>query len=269
MGSLTDTHCHLDFEAFDADRQEVLERAWAVGVVRILNPGVDARSSQAALELAREHPGVFAAVGVHPNRAAVWDEGVAGRIKGWSIDRAVVAIGEIGLDYYRDATSPDLQREVFRAQLDLAMELDLPVVVHNRDATEDVVAILVEWQQELARSGSSLATRPGVLHSFSGSEAAARRAIQANFFIGVTGPVTFSNATALQETVSHLPLDRILIETDAPFLSPAPFRGRRNEPCRVRHTAERIAELHGLPLEALSAATTENAKRLFRWEEMS
>jgi len=176
-----------------------------------------------------------------------------------------VAIGEIGLDYYRDRTPQDQQKQIFQEQLDLAAELNLPVVVHCREAMMDMIGMLSEWQIGLENSQSSLAKNPGVLHSFSGTESDAEQIRNSNFMIGITGPVTFHNAAALQELVIRLPLTSILVETDAPFLTPHPYRGKRNEPGRVKLVAEKVAELHQEAYNTVTKTTTANAAQLFEW----
>ena len=262
---LTDTHCHLDFDRFAEDREAVVERASETGLVRLLNPAIDPATARQAIRLAERFPMVYAAVGLHPNSALAWTGAMQGELRELAGHPKVVAIGEIGLDYYWDDAPPEVQQRVFKHQLDLAAALSLPVVIHNRNATQDVLAFLLEWQAGLAAAENPLAERPGVMHSFSADEAAARRAIGANFYIGITGPVTFKNAPELQALVRALPLERLLIETDAPYLTPHPFRGKRNEPARVRLVAEKIAELRGLPVEEVIAVTGENAGRLFAW----
>lgn len=260
---LVDSHCHLDWDSFDGEREAVLERAAAAGVALVLNPGTDLARSRRALELAERFEPVYAAVGVHPNDAGQWTATTAEDLLGLAAHPKVVAIGEIGLDYYWDKTAPELQADVLRAQLDLAADLDLPVVIHNREAGEDVMSILVEWQATLAAGGSSLAGRPGVLHSFSGDLDMARQAIAHNFYIGITGPVTFKNALELQALVAELPLEHLLIETDSPYLAPHPHRGQRNEPAYVRLVADKVAALKHLPVETVAEATTANVAALF------
>ena len=262
---LADTHCHLDFETFDGDREQVLERAARAGIETILNPGIDLASSRSAVGLARTFPAVHAAVGVHPNEATQWQPGTPEILRNLAGNPKVVAIGEIGLDYYRDRAPRDLQKKIFQEQLGLAAELGLPAIVHNRQATEDVLEILIEWQTGLVNSGSLLAERPGVLHSYSEELEPALRGIEHNFRIGFTGPVTFRNAPDLQRVAAGLPLDHLLIETDAPFLTPHPYRGKRNEPAYVRLVAEKLAELQGVAFESVASWTTANAARLFDW----
>jgi TatD DNase family protein len=262
---LTDTHCHLDFEAFDSDREQVLERARQAGVARIMNPGIDLQSSKAALQLAENNAEVFAAVGVHPNSATTFNDRTLQQLSELAAHPKVVAIGEIGLDYYRDRAPREVQLRVFRLQLELASESGLPVIIHNRQATEDVLSILLEWHTQLISISSPLARSPGVLHSYSDNEKNGLKAIAMNFFIGITGPVTFQNARTLQRVVSALPVANLLIETDAPFLTPHPRRGQRNEPAMVRQVAEKIAELHSSTVTEIAARTTENADGLFNW----
>lgn len=263
--NLVDTHCHLYFDQFDHDRQAVLERAAKRGVGRILVPGIDLQTSQAAVELAQVYPAVYAAVGVHPNDALSWDASTLSRLHVLASDPKVVAIGEIGLDYYRQRAPHDVQMRVLLEQLQLAAELGLPVVIHNREAGTELLPVLSAWQTGLAHADNDLAERPGVLHSFSDAESTARQAIDLNFRIGFTGPVTFRNAAALQAVAAALPLDALLVETDAPFLAPHPHRGQRNEPAYVRLVAEKLAELHAEAFETTAEITTANAARLFRW----
>jgi TatD DNase family protein len=263
--AIIDTHCHLDFHVFDEDREAVLARALAAGVERILNPGIDLVSSRLVVHLAQRYPQVFAAVGVHPNEAMSWEANTYSRLKALATENKVVAIGEIGLDYYRERALQAVQKEAFQAQLDLATEMGLPVIVHNREASTDLLAMLIEWQAELKTAGSSLAERPGVLHSFSADLETARQAIAIGFKIGFTGPVTFRNAQDLQQTAAALPVDCLLTETDAPFLTPHPHRGRRNEPAFVQFVLEKLAALHHLPAARMQETISANAASLFHW----
>ncbi len=269
---LCDTHCHLNFDSFADDLPEVLERARTVGVNRILNPAIDLETSREILRLAEATPEIYAAVGVHPNDGATWRKETQAALRELARHPKVAAIGEIGLDYYRDRTPPAQQQHIFAQQLELAAELGLPVVVHIRDfnrehpqATADTLILLAEWTANLRDSGSPLAERPGVLHSFSSGLQAGQKALAMGFMLGFTGPVTFQKATALHEVVAQTPLERLIVETDAPFLTPHPYRGQRNEPAYVRFVAARIAELHSLPIEMVVKQTTLNAGRLFRW----
>jgi TatD DNase family protein len=269
---LADTHCHLNFESFEPDRFAVLKRAEEAEVVRILNPGVDLDSSRSAVALAEEFPSVFAAVGVHPNEAEAWTQHTLVELDELIRSKKVVAIGEIGLDYYWDSTPRVVQRRIFELQLDLAEKNALPVVVHVRDkdldhhpALVDVLNILGQWINTLKHKNQELHSRPGVLHSFSGNVPAAEKAIDLGFWIGITGPVTFKKADTLKAVVKNAPAERLLTETDAPFLTPHPHRGKRNEPGYVYFVAQQIALLRNEGLERISEITTYNAKRLFHW----
>jgi TatD DNase family protein len=262
---LADTHCHLDFDTFVEDRDQVLARSREAGVSRILVPGINLVSSRAAVELAESRSQVYAAVGVHPNEASTWDEDTLTHLCILAQSPRVVAIGEIGLDYYRDRAPHELQNRVFQDQLSLATELRLPVVIHNRQATAELLDILSAWSAGLTAAKSPLADRPGVLHSYSDDVESALRAIKLNFYIGITGPVTFRNAPELQAVVAALPLDHLIVETDSPFLAPHPYRGKRNEPAYVRLIADKIAQLHNEKLEAVAQTTSHNAQRLFDW----
>jgi TatD DNase family protein len=287
---LTDTHCHLDLEKFDLDREAALERAAREGVTRILIPGISLPSSRGVVKLAESHSMLYAAVGVHPTEAAAWNESTRDELlalfhsptgtsahqgRGAGGEGKIVAIGEIGLDYYWDAAAHGLQKEVLRAQLGLAAETGLPVLLHMREARDasgeqcagELLQILEEWCAGLRAGKNPLAERPGVLHSFSGSLETARTALRLGFYIGVTGPVTFENARARQAIIAALPLECILIETDAPFLAPHPFRGKRNEPAYVRLIADKIALLHACASEEVATITSANAGKLFAWKE--
>jgi TatD DNase family protein len=273
---LTDTHCHLDLHQFDEDRAAVIERAEKAGLVRILIPAISVTSSLSTIKLAESHPMLFAAIGVQPNESLTWDNASIAALRELAANPKVVAIGEIGLDYYWESAPHDHQQRVLHAQLDLAAELELPVVIHLREKDdaadgpcfEDAMSILEEWVAGLGADKEALRTNPGVLHSFSGSLATAQRAIGFNFCIGVTGPITFKNAPRKQEMFSKLPLEHLLIETDAPYLAPHPYRGKRNEPAFVSEIADKIAQLQSRSREEVAAITTSNAARLFSWGEI-
>lgn len=260
-----DTHCHLDFNAFDNDREQIISRAYTANVTRIINPAIDVESSRAIIELSKRYSQVFGAVGVHPNSAGLWNASTSVVLSELAHDVRICAVGEIGLDYYWDRTPKKVQREAFCKQLDLAEQAEKPVIVHNREATADVLAILKDWKAHLVSRGLVLANTPGVLHSFSGNLKDAREAVEMNFMLGITGPVTFKKAIDLQEIVSEVPLEHILIETDAPFLTPNPFRGKRNEPAYVIHVAEKIAVLRDISVDVVARSTSRNAERLFGW----
>ncbi len=263
--AFVDSHCHLFFHSFIDDLDQVLRRAWDGGITRILMPGIDLETSRQVIVLSEKHPNLFAAVGVHPNDAVSWQKGSLVELKELAGHPKVVAIGEIGLDYYRNNTPQALQREVLAAQLELAASLGKPVVVNNRQAFSDLWPVLKEWQADLERSGNPLSQAPGVLHSFEGTQAMALQAIERHFYIGIGGPVTFRNAADHQEVARDMAIEQILLETDAPFLTPHPHRGQRNEPSYVIFIAEKIAQLRAQSLQFVAEATTQNADRLFAW----
>jgi TatD DNase family protein len=258
---MIDTHCHINFDSYAEDRSAVLARADQAGVTRIINPAVDLETSRELLPLADQHEGVYAAVGIHPNSTADFAPTMLDEIAEQAAHPKVVAIGEIGLDYHWDKSPKEKQFQAFEAQLALAAQLALPVIIHNREASNDVIAILENWAGSLP---DSLKERPGVLHSFSAPAAIAERALAAGFYLGFTGPITFKKADDLRHIAADTPLDRILVETDGPFLTPAPYRGKRNEPAYIPYIVERLAGLKQLPDEAMAEATTANAIRLFK-----
>ena len=263
--TLVDSHCHLDMEQFDADRAAVLERAHAHGVCMIVNPGIDLVHCRQAISLADLHPQVYAAVGIHPNSSADFSEQTLTQLRGLAEHPKVVAIGEIGLDYHWGTVSRPKQAQAFRAQLDLAAELGLPVIIHNREASTNLAQILDEWAASARTRNSPLAKRPfwGVLHAFSGDAALAQAAHSWNFALGLGGPVTFKNARTLHSVAQQLCLDRLMLETDAPWLTPHPLRGKRNEPAYVALVAARLAELLAVPVEEIAARTTAVARSIF------
>lgn len=255
MPSLVDTHCHLDVEQFDDDREEMLARARAAGVGTMIVPGIAIPDMPRVLAMADGHPDVFVGVGVHPHEAGTWGDDTLAKLRAWAAHPKVVAIGEIGLDYYYDHAPRDVQQRVFREQIRLAGELGKPVIVHNRDSHGDVLRILQE---------TLVAEAGGVMHCFSGSLELARACIAIGMYISFAGPLTFKNAHNLQDVAASLPLDRLLVETDSPYLAPVPHRGKRNEPMHVGHVAQKLADLHGLAVEEVERITTENARKLFR-----
>ncbi|WP_127588650.1 TatD family hydrolase [Paenibacillus koleovorans] len=252
---LIDTHTHMNHSAFDEDRAEALERARAQGVSQIINIGFNRETIPTSIALAEQYDYVYTTVGWHPQDAIDMQPGDVEWLEELSRHPKVVAIGEIGLDYYWDTSPKDVQKRVFREQIRLARRLGLPISIHNRDAHHDVVQILRE--ERAAEVG-------GVMHCFSGSWETAKQCLDMNFYISFGGPVTFKNAKQPKEVLQQVPLDRLLIETDAPYLTPHPHRGKRNETGYVRLVAEAAAELVGLSLEELAAVTAANAKRLFR-----
>ena len=259
MTRFIDSHCHIDGPEYDADREQVIARALDAGVTTMLNVGTGDPHSGAferAVELAEKHSEVFAAVGVHPHDAKLFDDAAEKRL----IDLAkqcnrVIAWGEIGLDYHYDHSPREVQRDVFRRQLRIARSLNLPVVIHSREADDDTILILREELSDYDRGG--------VMHCFGGSLQMARDAIDLGFLISFAGNLTFKKADDLRDIARQLPLDLLLIETDCPYLTPVPFRGKRNEPARVVETARCLADLYGRDVEEIGRTTSENFKRLF------
>lgn len=264
---LVDSHCHLTWNSFDADRPEVIARAAAAGVTRLVTIGTDLESSRQSVALARAYPGVYAAVGIHPNDLGEQTPSLLAELSALAADPHVVAIGEIGLDYYWERVPHPIQQTAFEVQLALAAAVGKPVIIHDREAHADVMATLRAWVHADATRQSALAGRRfwGVLHSFSGDLAMAQEALTWPFLLSFAGPVTFKNAQALHALVAQLPLDRLLLETDAPFLTPHPQRGQRNEPARVVLVAEAAARLLGRPLADVAAQTTATAREFFAW----
>jgi TatD DNase family protein len=252
---LFDTHAHLHFPEFAEDLDGVLARARDAGVRRMLTIGTSVETSRAAVALAGREPDVWAAVGIHPHDAAEADERALAEIERLAADPRVVAIGETGLDFFRDRSPRDAQRGAFRAQLGLARRVEKPVVVHCRDAHDETLAILAEERVSEVR---------GIMHCFSGDLDIARRCLDLGLLISLAGPVTYPNARALPDVARGVPIDRLVVETDCPFLPPQPYRGKRNEPAYLAITAGRVAELRGEPLADLAARTTENARILLR-----
>jgi TatD DNase family protein len=257
-----DTHCHLNFDRFDQDRDQVVQRAAEAGVSIIINPAIDLLTSREAIQLAERYSGVYAMVGVHPNESEHFDSQAAKKLRALASHPKVVAIGEIGLDYYWDRVARDRQRKALEVQLALAAELDLPVVIHCRDAHADLRDVLRKWVPgaQKARSESAIL---GVLHAYSGDLEMAYEAFDWAFVLSLGGPVTFRNARQLHGLVAQLPLKRLMLETDAPFLTPHPFRGQRNEPAYVPLVARSIADLLATDLEKVAAQTTGLALCLF------
>ena len=263
MSIFVDSHAHIDGPEFDADRDEVVERARAAGVAAILNVGTGDPLSGAferAVEVAARYDRVYAAVGVHPHDAKLFDDGAARRIKKLiEHSRRVIAWGEIGLDFHYDHSPREVQREVFIKQLRLARELDLPVIIHSRAADDETVEILAsEWSEN---------ARGGIMHCFGGTPQMAARVLELGFYISFAGNVTFKKAENLREAALAVPLDRLLIETDCPYLTPVPFRGHRNEPARVVEVARHLAQIRGMEAEDLGRVTTENFLRFFQLEQ--
>jgi len=253
-----DSHAHIDGAEFDGDRDEVIERARAAGVSVILNVGTGDPHSGAlerAVELGRSHENIYTAIGTHPHDARLYDDQAEERIKKLITSEGVIAWGEIGLDFHYDNSPRDVQVAVFKRQLHAARECDLPVVIHTREAESETIEIL--------KSDFADAKRRGVFHCFSGSMDLAQRAIELGFMISFSGIVTFKKADELRAVASEVPLDRLLIETDCPYLTPIPYRGKRNEPAYVVEVARCLADLHGVDVEEMAHITTENFQRFF------
>lgn len=252
---LFETHAHYDTERFDEDRPEVLNALPAAGVGWVVDPGCDLPSSRRAVELARQYPHVYAAVGFQPEECAGYTDADLAQIRALALSEPkVVAIGEIGLDYYWEENPPrEFQQQVFRRQLALARELQLPVIVHDREAHADTLSIVREFPDVT-----------GVFHCFSGSPEMAQELLKLGWYLGFDGPVTYKNARRAPEVAAVTPLDRMLIETDSPYMTPVPYRGKRNDSGYVRLVAEKLAEWKGVAPEEMARLTTENGKRLFR-----
>lgn len=251
---LFDTHVHLNADQYKEDLEEVINRALNEGISRMVVVGFDRPTIERAMELVEKYNFLYASVGWHPVDAIdmkdedlLWIEELASHPK-------VVAIGEMGLDYYWDKSPKDVQKEVFRRQIQLAKRVKLPIIIHNRDATADIVEILKE--EEAKEVG-------GIMHCFSGSPETAKECVEMNFYISLGGPVTFKNAKKPKEVAGTIPLEKLLIETDCPYLAPHPYRGKRNEPSYVKLVAEQIAEIKGISFDEVAKATTANAKKIF------
>lgn len=252
---LIDSHAHLDDSRFDRDRDKLIKSLKELEVDLVINPGADLNSSIKAVSLSEKYDNIYAAVGVHPHSAKEMDESTIEILKSFTNREKVIAIGEIGLDYYYDNSPRDIQQKRFIEQLNLAKEVDLPVIIHTREATKDTFHILKEAQD---------GNLEGVMHCFSGSVEMAMEYIKLGFYISLAGPVTFKNARVSKEVAKAVPLDKLMIETDAPYLTPEPYRGKRNEPFYVRYVAGTIAELRGISFEEVAKQTSENTKKLFR-----
>jgi TatD DNase family protein len=249
-----DTHCHLDMENYENDRDKVIDRALQAGISKIITIGIDAASSQRAVRLAEKYPSVYAAIGVHPHDAAQVTKNDFKIIERLALHKKVVGYGEIGLDYAKLYSAKDIQQQVFSRQLSMAKELGLPVIIHDRDAHNDTLRILKQHFPFPAG---------GVMHCFSGDIAFADKVMELGFFISIPGIVTFKNATSLQQVACVMPLQSMLMETDGPFLAPVPYRGKRNVPEFLLHTARKIAELRKTTLTEIAETTTANANTLF------
>jgi TatD DNase family protein len=249
-----DSHAHLEMSEFNRDRPEVVKRAVEAGVACIITVGTTLHDCRKALTIAAQYEPVYAVIGIHPHEVKAVDAKTYDALKTLAKNDKVVAYGETGLDFFRNLSPRDVQIRRFGEQLDLAEELDLPVVIHDREAHTETMDMLRAWKGK----------RRGVVHCFSGDRAMARKCLDLGFYISVPGPVTFPKSDRLREIVKDIPLDRLLLETDCPYLTPEPYRGKRNEPAYVVHTARKIAAVRGISLDELARATSRNAKELFR-----
>lgn len=252
---LFDTHAHLNDPAFDEDRDALIAGLPEQGVGLVMHPGCNLKDSLQAIALAEKYPFVYAAVGTHPDTADEVNEAVIEKYRGLCSHEKVKAIGEIGLDYYYETIPRQVQLKAFRMQMELARETGLPVIVHERDAHEDGMQVVKDFPDVT-----------GVFHCYSGSAEMAKELVKMGWYIGFTGVLTFKNARKAVETAERIPLERIVLETDCPYMAPEPFRGKRNNPGYLYRMAERLAELRGLSVEEIHAITTENGKRLYRIE---
>lgn len=251
MENIFDTHAHYDDEAFDADRDVLLQSLPGKGIINVIDCGCDIKSSEKALELSEKYDFIFAAVGIHPHEAEDADENALEEVRRLSKHEKAVAIGEIGLDYHYDFSPREVQKEFFEKQIILASELQMPIIVHDREAHEDTLELLRKYKPK------------GVLHCFSGSVESAKEIVSLGMYIGLGGAVTFKNARKPLEVAEWLPLDRLLLETDAPYMTPVPFRGKRNDSSLIPYAALKIAEVKGIDAQAVVDAASENARRLF------
>ena len=255
---LFDTHSHMDDPAFDQDRAELLASLPDKGICLLMNPGCSLETSRNAVKNAREYDYIYAAVGSHPDAANEVSEEVLEEYRKLVRENPKVkAIGEIGLDYHYEDNPREVQQKAFRAQMALARELNLPVIIHDREAHQDCLNIIDEFPEV-----------KGVFHCFSGSLEMARELIKRGWYVGFTGVLTFKNARKAVEVAANVPLDRIVLETDSPYMSPEPFRGKRNDSSKIYRMAEKLAEIRGLPLEEIHRITVENGRRLYRMEEV-
>lgn len=249
-----DSHAHLDDKRFDADRDRIIKSLKDNKVDYVFNIGADLKTSEASVALANKYDNIYAVVGVHPHAAKEVDLKTIERLRTLSQERKVIAIGEIGLDYYYDNSPRDIQVKWFKEQIELAKEVDLPIVIHTRDAAQETFDILKVHAKD----------HPVIMHCYSGSVEMAEEYVKLGYYISLAGPLTFKNARVPREVVEKIPMDRLLIETDCPYLTPTPYRGKRNEPMFVRYVAEAMAEIKGISIEDVGRITTENVKKAFR-----
>ena len=252
---LIDSHAHLEMQEFKKDLEAVIQRAKGSGVEYIFTVGTEKKDWKRAVEIADSHPSIYAILGVHPHNAKEIDDQTYPTLRGLCRNGKVKAYGEIGLDFFRNLSPRDIQLKRFREQIGLAKELDLPIVIHDREAHRETLEILKSEKAE--ESG-------GIIHCFSGDYEMAKACLDMGFYISIPGSITFKNAEGFRKIVERIPLESLLVETDAPFLTPEPFRGKRNEPSYVRYTAQKVAEIKKVSLEKVAEITTENALRVYR-----
>ncbi len=251
---LVDTHAHLDFPRFDKDRKEVIKRAFDGGIKTIVNIGTDMTSSRNSVELSRRYEDIYAVIGIHPHNADSFNLNVSKKLKKLADNEKVVAIGEIGLDFHYDNSPRQKQKQAFRAQLRLAKSLNLPIVIHTRDADEETIKILKEEKADEIG---------GIMHCFASGKKMAKEVLNLGFHLAFGGLITFKNLSDLREVVSEVPLEKLLLETDSPYLTPDPYRGKRNEPLYVKYVAEKVAEIKDISVEEVAKKTTFNAKKVY------
>ncbi|OQY50664.1 MAG: hypothetical protein B6240_01255 [Desulfobacteraceae bacterium 4572_87] len=251
---LIDSHCHLDMKDFNKDREAVIDRALKHDIVHMISIGIDVKSSESALALAHQYPFISATVGCHPHEVDACGPEDLKMLSRMAAEPEVVAWGEIGLDYYRNYSTKENQRKIFQVQLELARAAELPVIIHDREAHEEVYATLKKMGK---------GEQKGVIHCFSGDRELAEAFIALGYYISIPGTVTYKKAVQVKEVAAAIPLDRMLVETDSPFLAPVPRRGKRNEPSLINHTAREIAALRGIPFETVAEQTTRNARMIF------
>jgi len=256
---LIDSHAHLEMPEFRKDLEEVIQRAKESGVEYIFTVGTEKKDWKRALEIANTHPSIYAILGIHPHNAKEIDDQTYPVLKELCHHEKVKAYGEIGLDFFRNLSPRDIQMKRFREQIELAKELGLPIVIHDREAHRETMEILKSEKAEECG---------GIIHCFSGDDEMAKACTDMGFYISIPGSITFKNAESFREIVKRIPLDSLLVETDAPFLTPEPFRGKRNEPSYVRYTAQKVAEIKKVSFDQVAEATTENAMRVYRLKDL-
>ena len=251
--NLFDTHAHYDHKQFDEDRHELLSNLPSMGIEYVINVGSDMKSTHSSIKLAEKYPHIYASVGVHPHYASIFEDASnLDKLRDFAKSKKVVAYGEIGLDFFHNFSPPDMQREWFKKQLNMACELEMPVIIHSRDANDEVFIII-----------EASPARKGVIHSFSGDANLASKYIELGFSIGIGGVVTFKKADVLKEVCKQIPLSKMLLETDCPYLAPHPFRGKRCDSTKLNLVADEIAKIKGVSVEEICTVTTQNAKDLF------